>query len=160
LLKLPFAWWIAMAMAAVAWYYLRRRPTGRHLYALGGNPETARLAGVGVLKRTIFVYTITGTLVGVASLVFVGGAGSVIQTAQVGIGFELDVIAAVVIGGTSILGGKGSVIGTLLGAILVGTIRNALVVVNVNSLYSNLILGCLILLTVALDLLRRRGRLA
>jgi ribose transport system permease protein len=154
LLKLPFAWWIAMAMAAAATYYLRRRPTGRHLYALGGNTETARLAGVSVLRRTIFVYTITGTLVGVASIVFVGGSG-VIQT-NVGVGFELDVIAAVVIGGTSILGGKGTVIGTLLGALLVGTIRNALVIVNVSALYTGLILGALILLTVALDLLRRR----
>jgi rhamnose transport system permease protein len=156
LLKLPFAWWIAMAMGAVATYYLSARPTGRHLYALGGNAETARLAGVSVLKRTIFVYTITGTLVGVASIVFVGGSG-VIQT-NVGAGFELDVIAAVVIGGTSILGGKGTVLGTLLGALLVGTIRNALVIVNVDALYTDLILGGLILLTVALDLLRRRGR--
>ncbi|RDI75814.1 Ribose/xylose/arabinose/galactoside ABC-type transport system permease component [Gaiella occulta] len=151
---LPFAWWIAMALAAVATYYLRCRPTGRHLYALGGNAETARLAGVSVLKRTIFVYTITGTLVGVASIVFVGGTG-VVQT-NVGVGFELDVIAAVVIGGTSILGGKGTVIGTLLGALLVGTIRNALVIVNLSALYTGLILGALILATVALDLLRRR----
>lgn len=157
LLKLPFAWWIAMAMAAVATYYLRRRPTGRHLYALGGNAETARLAGVAVLKRTIFVYTITGALVGVASLVFVGQAGQVVQT-NVGYGFELDVIAAVVIGGTSILGGKGTVIGTLLGALLVGTIRNAFVIVDVNPLWADFILGALILLTTALDLLRRRGR--
>jgi ribose transport system permease protein len=156
LLKLPFAWWIAMALGAAATYYLRRRPTGRHLYALGGNAETARLAGVAVLKRTIFVYAITGTLVGVASIVFVGGT-SVIQT-NVGVGFELDVIAAVVIGGTSILGGKGSVVGTLLGALLVGTIRNALVVVNASALYTGLILGGLILVTVGLDLLRRRGR--
>jgi ribose/xylose/arabinose/galactoside ABC-type transport system permease subunit len=156
LLKLPFAWWIAMAVGAVATYYLRRRPTGRHLYALGGNPETARLAGVGVLKRTIFVYTITGTLVGVAAIVFVGGA-TVIQT-NVGVGFELDVIAAVVIGGTSILGGKGTVFGTLLGALLVGTIENALVVVNIDALYTGVILGGLIVLTVSLDLLRRRRR--
>ena len=157
LFGLPFAWWIAMALAAVATYYLTRRPTGRHLYALGGNAETARLAGVAVLKRTIFVYTLTGLLVGVASIVFVGSA-TVVQTGQVGIGFELDVIAAVVIGGTSILGGKGSVIGTLLGALLVGTIRNALIIVHASALYTGLILGGLILLTVALDLLRRKGR--
>jgi ribose/xylose/arabinose/galactoside ABC-type transport system permease subunit len=110
-----------------------------------------------VLKRTIFVYTLTGLLVGVASIVFVGSA-TVVQTGQVGIGFELDVIAAVVIGGTSILGGKGSVIGTLLGALLVGTIRNALIIVHASALYTGLILGGLILLTVALDLLRRKGR--
>jgi ribose/xylose/arabinose/galactoside ABC-type transport system permease subunit len=154
---IPFAWWIAMGLGAIATYYLKRRPTGRHLYALGGNAETARLAGVSVLKRTILVYTLTGTLVGVASIVFVGST-AVIQTGQVGIGFELDVIAAVVIGGTSILGGKGSVVGTLLGALLVSTIRNALVVVNASALYTGLILGGLILLTVALDLLRRKGR--
>jgi ribose/xylose/arabinose/galactoside ABC-type transport system permease subunit len=156
LLQLPFAWWIAMALGAVFTYYLRRRPTGRHLYALGGNAETARLAGVSVLKRTIFVYTITGTLVGVASVVFVGGT-TVIQT-NVGVGFELSVIAAVVIGGTSILGGKGTAVGTLLGALLVGTIENALVVVNASALYTGVILGGLILLTVGLDVLRRRAR--
>jgi ribose transport system permease protein len=154
---IPFAWWLAMALAAAASYYLQRRPTGRHLYALGGNPETARLAGVAVLRRTVFVYTLTGALVGVASIVFVGGSGSVIQT-NVGVGFELDVSAAVVIGGTSILGGKGTVVGTLLGALLVGTIRNALVIVNVSALYTGVILGALILVTVALDLLRRGGR--
>jgi ribose transport system permease protein len=156
LLGLPFAWWIAMALAAVTTYYLRKRSTGRHLYALGSSPETARLAGVSVLRRTIFVYTITGTLVGLASVVAVGGTG-VIQT-NIGVGFELDVIAAVVIGGTSILGGTGTVLGTLLGALLVGTIRNALVIANVSALYTNFILGVLILVTVALDLLRRRRR--
>ncbi len=156
LLWLPFAWWMAMALGAVATYYLWRRPTGRHLYALGGNPETARLAGVAVLRRTIFVYAITGLFVGVASIVYVGG-NTVIQT-NVGVGFELRVIAAVVIGGTSILGGKGTVIGTLLGALLVGTIENALVVVNAKALYTGVILGGLILLTVGLDMLRRRAR--
>lgn len=156
LLGIPFGWWMAMALALLATYYLRTRPTGRHLYALGGNAETARLAGVSVVRRTVSVYALTGLLVGVAAIVFVGGT-TVIQT-NVGIGFELDVIAAVVIGGTSILGGRGSVLGTLLGALLVGTIRNALVIVNVSALYTGLILGGLILLTVVLDLLRRRAR--
>jgi ribose/xylose/arabinose/galactoside ABC-type transport system permease subunit len=151
---LPVAWWMAMALAGAVTFYLGWRRSGRHLYAIGGDAETARLAGVNVRLRTLSVYVMTGALVGLASAIFVGGQG-VVQS-NVGVGFELQVIAAVVIGGTSILGGKGSVVGTLLGALLVGVIRNALVVADVPPLLEGLVLGVLIIIAVALDVFRRR----
>lgn len=157
LLGVPFAWWVAVVLTIVATYFLRWRRSGRHIYAIGGSAETARLAGVNVPRLTTSVYLLTGGLVGVASVIYVGGQG-LVQT-NVGVGFELQVIAAVVIGGTSIVGGKGSVIGTLLGALLVGTIRNALVVANAPALLEGLVLGILILVAIALDVLRRRLRL-
>ena len=156
LLGFPVSWWIAVALVIVAALFLRQRPSGRHLYAIGGNAESARLAGISIRRMTLFVYALTGFLVGLAAAIYVGGQGQV-QT-NAGMGFELQVIAAVVIGGTSILGGKGSVIGTLLGALLVGTIDNALIVVNAPPLLQGLVLGVLILLALGLDRIRRRRR--
>ncbi|MFE3169227.1 ABC transporter permease [Streptomyces sp. NPDC059224] len=156
LLGIPYAWLLTMALAALAGLYLRYRPTGRHLYALGNNAETARLSGVRTTRRQVAVYTLTGLLAGVAALVFIGRNGGV-QT-NVGNGFELQVIAAVVLGGTSILGGKGTVLGTLLGALLVGTVRNALIIVGVPALLEGLFLGLLIIVAVGVDVLRQRRR--
>lgn len=156
LLGLPVSWWIAVVLVIVAAVFLRKRPSGRHIYAIGGNAESARLAGINMRGMTIFVYALTGLLVGLAAAIYVGGQGQV-QT-NAGTGFELQVIAAVVIGGTSILGGKGSVIGTLLGALLVGTIDNALIVVNAPPLLQGLVLGVLIILALGLDRIRRGRR--
>jgi ribose transport system permease protein len=153
-LGVPIAWWLAMGLGGLATYFLRSRPSGRHLYAIGGDVEAARLAGVRVTRLTVFVYALTGALAGLAAAVFVGQQGQV-QT-NAGSGFELQVIAAVVIGGTSILGGKGSVVGTVLGALLVGVIRNALVVAHVPALFEGLVLGALIIVAIGLDLLHRR----
>ncbi|MBG7704969.1 ABC transporter permease [Streptomyces sp. MC1] len=158
LLGVPVAWWLTMALALAGGYYLRYRPTGRHLYALGNNAETARLSGVRTTRRQVAVYTVTGLLVGIAALVFVGRNGGV-QT-NVGTGFELQVIAAVVLGGTSVLGGKGTVLGTLLGALLVGTVRNALIITGVPALLEGLFLGLLIVVAVSVDVLRQRRRAA
>jgi ribose transport system permease protein len=155
-LGVPIAWWLAMALAVVGSYYLRWRPTGRHIYAVGNDPETARLAGVAVVRRRLSVFVVTGMLVGVSSLVLVGGTGVVQLNA--GTGFELQVIAAVVLGGTSIVGGRGSVIGTLIGALLLGVVRNALVIAGAPSLLQGFFIGLLILVAVGLDLFRQRGR--
>jgi ribose/xylose/arabinose/galactoside ABC-type transport system permease subunit len=152
----PVAFWIALAVVAVSSVYLARRPTGRHLYALGASEESARLAGVRVRRRLLVVYMVTGALVGVAAVVLVGGAGA-IQT-NVGVGFELEVIAAVVIGGVSVLGGRGTVLGMLIGALLVGVIRNSLVIANVDALYEGLVLGVLIVAALGIDLIRGHGR--
>ncbi|MET7903215.1 ABC transporter permease [Streptomyces sp. NPDC005355] len=158
LLGLPVSWWLTMLLAVLGGLYLRHRPTGRHLYALGSNSETARLSGVNIPRRHIAVYTLTGLLVGIAALVFVGRNGGV-QT-NVGTGFELQVIAAVVLGGTSILGGKGTVLGTLLGALLVGTVANALTITGAPALLEGLFLGLLIVAAVGVDILRQRRRTA
>jgi ribose transport system permease protein len=153
-LGVPNAFWVAVALTALAWWYLRAYATGRHLYAIGSSRETARFAGVRVARRELGVYVVTGALTGLASLVAVGSGGVVQPNA--GTGFELQVIAAVVIGGTSILGGRGSVVTTLLGAILVGTLHSALVTMGAPGLLSDFFLGLFILAAVAVDLLRKK----
>ena len=120
---LPNAFLLAVVLAALMWAYMRCSPTGRHLYAIGNDAHAARLQGVQVTRRLVSVYVITGVMVGLAAIVFIGGGGRIGQA--VGTGFELQVIAAVVIGGTSILGGRGTVFGTVLGALLVGTVSAA-----------------------------------
>jgi len=151
---IPNAWWLAMAFTAVAWWYLRHYASGRHLFAIGSNRDTARFAGIRVARREFSAYLVTGLLVGVAALVAVGNGG-VVQP-NVGTGFELQVIAAVVIGGTSILGGRGSVVATLLGAALVGTVRSALVVSGSEALLADFFLGLFILAAVGIDLYRQQ----
>jgi ribose transport system permease protein len=153
---LPNAFLVAVALTVVAWWYLRAYSSGRHLFAVGSNRDTALFAGVRVARREFTVYFVTGLLVGLASLVAVG-SGGVLQP-NVGTGFELQVIAAVVIGGTSMLGGRGSVLTTLLGAVLVGTLRSALVTMGAPGLLSDFFLGLFILTAVGVDLLRQKRR--
>jgi ribose transport system permease protein len=153
---LPNAWVLAILLGAVMWFYMRSSPTGRHLYAIGNDPHAARLQGVRVTRRLVSVYTITGALVGLAACVLIGGGGRIGQA--VGTGFELQVIAAVVIGGTSILGGRGTVLGTVLGALLVGTVSAAVTLLGWPSELSALFIGVFILVAVGVDLLRQRRR--
>lgn len=155
-LHVPIAAWIALALAFAFVYLAVRRPLGRHIYAIGGNVEAARLAGIDLVRATLFVYAITGMLVGVAALIYVGQTG--IVQSNSGVGFELQVIAAVVLGGTSILGGRGSVAGSALGAFLVAEIKNGLTLLNISGLAEGMVSGVLILLAVGLDRLRSRGR--
>jgi ribose transport system permease protein len=152
----PHSWLLAVLLAAGIWFYMRHAPTGRHLYAIGGNAPAARLAGVRVTRRLVSVYSITGVLVGLAACCVIGGGGLVAQSA--GTGLELQVIAAVVIGGTSILGGRGSVLGTVLGALLVGTVTSAVTLLGWRSELTTLFIGLFILLAVGADLLRERRR--
>ena len=155
-LGIPNAFLVAVALTAVAWWYLKSYSTGRHLFAIGSNRDTALFAGVRVPRREFTVYVITGLLVGLASAVAVG-SGGVVQP-NIGTGFELQVIAAVVIGGTSILGGRGSALCTLLGALLVGTLRSALVTMGAPGLLTDFFLGVFILAAVAVDLVRQKRR--
>ncbi|MCX6090777.1 MAG: hypothetical protein NTX88_10500 [Candidatus Atribacteria bacterium] len=106
-------------------------------------------------KTILFVYSMTGLLVGFSGLIYVARTG-IVQT-NTGVNFELDVIAAVMLGGTSVLGGKGTVIGSLLGAVLVGIIKNGMVLLNVPALSEGLVIGVLILISVMIDLIRARG---
>lgn len=154
-LGIPISMWITVILIIFFSYFLNSRPLGRAIYALGNNPEAARVSGVNLAKTTLFVYTITGILVGFAGLIYVARTG-IVQT-NTGTGFELEVIAAVVLGGTSILGGKGTVIGSLLGAFLVGIIKNGMVLLNVPALSEGLVIGALILISVVIDVIRARG---
>ncbi len=155
-LGVPNAWWLAMLLGALMWWYMRYAPTGRHLYAIGGDALAARLAGVRVTRRLVGVYVLTGALVGLAACVAIGSGGLVQQ--NIGIGLELEVIAAVVIGGTSIIGGRGTVLGTMLGALLVGTITSAVTLLGWASELTALFIGVFILVAVGVDLLRERRR--
>ncbi|REF37687.1 ABC transporter permease [Thermasporomyces composti] len=153
---LPTAWLLAVLLGAAMWWYMRSWPTGRHLYAVGGDARAARLAGVRVRRRLVFAYVLTGALVGLAGCVLIGSGGLVSQNA--GEGLELQVIAAVVIGGTSIMGGRGTVLGTMLGALLVGTVTSAVTLLGWPSELTPLFVGVFILVAVGVDLVRARRR--
>jgi ribose transport system permease protein len=154
-LGIPLSMWITAVLIILFSYFLSSRPTGRAIYAIGNNPEAARVSGVNLARTILIVYSLTGLLVGFAGLIYVARTG-IVQT-NTGSGFELEVIAAVMLGGTSVFGGKGTVIGSLLGAILVGIIKNGMVLMNVPALSEGLVIGILILISVMIDLVRSRG---
>jgi ribose/xylose/arabinose/galactoside ABC-type transport system permease subunit len=132
----------------------RHSTWGRNVFAVGGNRLAARFAGLSVNRVRFFAFALVGVFVGIASLIYVGRAGSV-QT-NTGIGLELQAVAAVVIGGTSISGGRGSSLAALTGAVLIGVILNGLILLGVPGIWQDAVLGGLILLAVATDVLRRR----
>ncbi|QCR18362.1 ABC transporter permease [Agrococcus sp. SGAir0287] len=156
-LGVPHSFVIALVAVAIAWWFLRYTRAGRNLYAIGGNASAARLAGIKVQPRLVWVYALTGALAGLAACMTIAtGTSSLDQS--VGNGRELAVIAAVVIGGTSIMGGRGSVVGTLLGALLVQTVTTGVVQLGWPTQLAFLFVGICILVAVGTDLLRERAR--
>ena len=155
-LGVPNSFVITVVLAAIAWVYLRHTAGGRHFYAVGGDPLAAQLAGVKVRRRVLLAYLLTGLLVGLASCIVVAQGSNLGQ--NVGNGKELAVIAAVVIGGTSITGGRGSVLGTVLGALLVQTVASGVTQLGWRSELSDLFVGAAIIVAVGADLLRQRAR--
>jgi len=151
-LALPIPFWIAIVLIALFSLFLATRPQGRAIYALGNNPDAARVSGVNLVRTNLFVYALIGTLAGVSGLIYVARSG-IVQTNS-GTGFELQVIAAVVLGGTSILGGKGTLVGSLLGAALLGLIQNGMVLLNIPALAEGLVTGGLIIAAVLIDIVR------
>lgn len=158
-LGLPHSFVLTLLIAAAAWYYLRHTAGGRHFYAIGGDPVAARLAGVAVQRRVMGAYVLTGVLTGLASCMVLAQGTSTLAP-NVGLGLELATIAAVVIGGTSIMGGRGSVLGTVLGALLVQTVSTGVIQLRWPSQLSSLFIGVFILVAVGTDLLRQRARRA
>ncbi len=152
ILGLPIPAWIMFLLAALFAYYLRFRPTGRYIYAIGNNPEAARVSGIPVKKVLFYVYVMAGILYGIAAVIVCARTG-IVQT-NTGAGFELAVIAATVLGGTNILGGEGSVIGSILGALLVAIIKNGMVLMNLPALTEGLIVGSIIIVSVFADILK------
>lgn len=134
---------------AVAWWILKHTRFGRHIYAAGGNPHAAKVSGVNVAKITFLVFVISGILAGISGMVLAARTGSALT--QAGIAYELDAIAAVVIGGTSLSGGVGTITGTLIGALLIGVMNNGLDLMGVESYYQQVIKGMLIVAAVMLD---------
>ncbi|TPG32758.1 ABC transporter permease [Mycolicibacterium hodleri] len=153
----PHSFAITVVLAALASWYLRNTPGGRHFFGVGGDPLAARLAGIRVQRRILIAYAITGLLVGLASI-FTLAKGTSNLDQSVGSGQELAVIAAVVIGGTSIMGGRGSVLGTVLGALLVQTVKSGVTQLGWPSQLSDLFVGIFIVVAVGTDLVRRRAR--
>lgn len=156
-LGIPHSFFITVVLTAAAWWYLRHTAGGRHFFAIGGDAVAARLAGVRVQRRVLLTYVITGLLIGVASLFYIAKGTSTLDQ-SVGAGRELAVIAAVVIGGTSIMGGRGSVLGTLLGALLVQTVASGVTQLGWPSQLSDLFVGIAIVVAVGTDLIRQRAR--
>ncbi|MBU3062643.1 ABC transporter permease [Nocardia sp. NEAU-G5] len=143
-----------LVLFAVAWYVLRQTSAGRHIYAVGNNPEAARLSGIDTRRVLLGVYTVAGLIYGLAALLLIARTG--VGDPNAGQTDNLDSITAVVLGGTSLFGGRGSVIGTLLGALIVGIIRNGLQLMGVSSIYQTLITGILVIAAVTVDQFNRR----
>ncbi len=146
---------IMMAIAGLACaFILNKTVLGRTMYAIGGNPEAARLSGLPVKKVLVTVYALSGLFAGLAGLVLAGRLASAQPTA--GAGYELDAIAAVVIGGASLAGGVGGAFGTLIGALLLAVIRNGLNILNVSSFWQQVVIGLVIAIAVGMDSLRKK----
>ena len=147
-----------LVLYALAWFGLSQTAWGRHVYAVGDNPEAARLTGINTRRVLFSVYTLAGLTYGIAALLLVGrtelGDPNAGQTTE-----NLDAITAVVLGGTSLFGGRGTVIGTLIGAVIVGVFRNGLTLIGVEVIYQYLVTGILVILAVAVDQLTHRRRL-
>jgi putative xylitol transport system permease protein len=138
----------------IAYIVLSSTRFGRHVYAVGGNPHAARVSGINVKRVRLAVYIISGALAGLAGMILAARTGSALT--QAGIAYELDAIAAVVIGGTSLSGGVGRVTGTLIGALLISVVNNGLDLMGVESYYQQVIKGVLIVGAVMLDQARHK----
>jgi fructose transport system permease protein len=145
-----------IVLYVIAWFVLRSTPAGRAVYAVGDNPEAARLAGIHTGRVLISVYTIAAITYGIAGLLLVGRMG--VGDPNTGQNGNLESITAVVLGGTSLLGGRGYIMGTLVGALIVGVFRNGLQLMGIGSNYQVLITGVLVILAASVDYLSHRGK--
>ena len=146
---------VLLAMYGLAWFVLRETAAGRHVYAVGNNPEATRLLGIDTSRVLLAVYTLAGACYGLAALLSVARTG--VGDPNAGQTENLDAITAVVLGGTSLFGGRGIILGSLVGALIVGVFRNGLTLMGVSSVYQILVTGILVILAVATDQLSRRG---
>lgn len=136
--------------------FLYRTYFGRYIYAIGGNEETSRLSGIKVERMQLMVYMLAGMLTGVAGMIVMGRVNS--GQPSIGAGFELEVITAVVLGGVSITGGSGSLIGVILGVFIMGVLSNGLIILNVSEYNQMVVRGLVLLIAVGIDQLRIRAR--
>src|SRR3954452_22172313 len=148
---------VTLALFALFWFILTQTTWGRRVYALGDNPEATRLMGVPVRRQLLMVYVVAGLVYGIAALLLIARTG--VGDPNAGQTENLDAITAVVLGGTSTFGGRGTIIGTLIGAIIVGVFRNGLTLTGVDAVYQYLVTGILVILAVAIDQLTHRRRL-
>lgn len=154
LVGVPIAVLVMIAVFVAGWWLLNRTVFGRHVQAVGGNADAARLAGIPVRPVLVVVYVIAGLCTAIGGII----ASARLQTAvpDLGTGYELSAIAAVVLGGTSLSGGRGSLVGTLVGAAIIGVLTNGMTLLDVSSFYQQIIQGVVIVLAVAVDRFRSR----
>jgi len=149
LLGIPVPVWVSLVVILAALVLTKKMSIGRYIYAIGGNENAARLSGININKIKIIVYGLAGVLAAVGGLIVTARLDSAQPNA--GISYELDAIAAVVIGGTSLAGGRGSIWGTVLGAVIIGVLNNGLVLLNVSPFWQEVVKGLVILLAVIID---------
>lgn len=155
-LGVPWLVIIAFTVVAISWFILRRTVLGLNIYSVGGNPEAARLAGIKVWAVLLFAYATSGLLSGLGGVM----ASARLYAAnglQLGASYELDAIAAVILGGTSFVGGTGSILGTLIGALIIAVLTNGLILMGVSDIWQYIVKGLVIIGAVALDAYRRKG---
>jgi len=144
---------IMILLAIASTFFLRKTIVGRYVFALGSNEEAARLSGINVDRMKFLVYSLSGLFAGVGGMLLVARLG--VAQSSAGFGYELDGIAAVVIGGASLMGGEGSILGVVLGAAIMGVIRNGLVLLNVSAYWQKAAIGAVLLAAIVLDQLRK-----
>jgi len=155
--RIPIPVIIMIVITIIGTIFLSQSTSGRYIYAVGGNEEAARLAGINVTRVKLTAYTLSGVLAAVAGIILLARLVSAQPSA--GLGFELPVIAAAIIGGTSLLGGEGTVLGAVLGAAIIGVLENGMVLLGVNTYAQQAVTGTVIILAVALDIMQKRRRL-
>jgi fructose transport system permease protein len=145
---------VCLGLFLFMWFVLTQTAWGRRVYALGDNPEATRLMGINVRRQLLMVYVVAGLFYGIAALLLISRTN--VGDPNAGQTENLEAITAVVLGGTSLFGGRGTIIGTLIGALIVGVLRNGLVLEGVASIYQVLITGILVIVAVSVDQLARR----
>ncbi|MDO9597545.1 MAG: ribose ABC transporter permease [Azoarcus sp.] len=156
ILGVPWLVVIATLVIIGSWFILRRTVLGLHIYSVGSNPEAARLSGIKVWKILLFAYAMSGLLAGLGA-VMTSSRLMAANGLQLGQSYELDAIAAVILGGTSFVGGVGTIVGTLIGALIIAVLTNGLVLVGVSDIWQYIIKGLVIIGAVALDRYRQSG---
>jgi len=154
--QIPVPLILFAVVAVAAWFFLERTYAGRQVYAVGGNAEAARLAGIRGNRRVVSMYVTSSLLSGFAGMLVLGRMG-VGSASGVGVGWELSAIAAAVIGGVSLVGGQGRILGIVAGTVLLELINNGLTTLQINSNYTNIVLGCVLGLAITADRLRARS---
>jgi ribose transport system permease protein len=155
--SIPIPVIIMAVITVLGTIFLGQSTLGRYIYAVGGNEEAARLAGINVALVKLLVYTLCSTLAALSGLILVARLVSAQPSA--GLGFELPVIAAAIIGGTSLLGGEGTILGAVLGAAIIGVLDNGIVLLGINTYAQQIVVGVVILLAVSLDMWQKKRRL-
>jgi ribose transport system permease protein len=150
----PVQFILLVLLTALVWFFANRTRIGRNIYAVGNNARAARLAGIDIARTRLLVFTISGALAGLGGLLLGGMLTN--SNPNLGLGYELDVIAAVILGGVALSGGRGSIGGVIIGAALMGLLRNAFVLLNVSGYWQTITIGLVVVVAVGADSLNRR----